>query len=178
MIVLKAMSRKTATLTIMLLIGLSVGLSAQVSSTLFNIGIDAKVIAPISIENTGSTTLDFGTITRSTSVGYITVTPNGDRTTTGGASVLSSSDFSAAPFSVSGDADAAFSITLPADGTVELTRTGGTEKMAVNGFVHNSTLTLSSSGTETFSVGATLTVGASQVPGEYKGSFSVTVAYQ
>jgi hypothetical protein len=150
-------------------------LMAQVSSTATSIGIDAKVIAPITIENTGSTSLDFGTISRSTAVGYVTVTPEGDRSASGGVSVLSASDYSAAPFTVG---DAAFNITLPADGTVELTRSGGTEKMSVDGFDHNSTLTLSSAGTESFSVGATLTIGASQVAGEYSGSFSVTVAYQ
>ena len=153
-------------------------LMAQVSSTATSIGIDAKVIAPITIENTGSTSMDFGTISRSTAVGYVTVTPEGDRSASGGVSVLSASDYSAAPFTVSGEGDAAFNITLPADGTVELTRSGGTEKMSVDGFDHNSTLTLSSAGTESFSVGATLTIGGSQVAGEYSGSFSVTVAYQ
>lgn len=153
-------------------------LMAQVSSTATSIGIDAKVIAPITIENTGSTSMDFGTISRSTDVGYVTVTPAAERTASGGVSILSSSDFSAAPFSVSGESDAAFNITLPANNTVELTRSGGSEKMSVNGFAHNSTLTLSSSGIESFSVGATLTIGGSQVAGEYTGSFSVTVAYQ
>ena len=153
-------------------------LMAQVSSTATSIGIDAKVIAPITIENTGSTSMDFGTISRSNDVGYVTVTPAAERTVSGGASILSSSVFSPAPFTVSGENDAAFNITLPADGTVELTRSGGSETMAVDGFAHNSTLTLSSASTESFSVGATLTVGGSQVAGEYTGSFSVTVAYQ
>jgi len=153
-------------------------LSAQVSSTATSIGIDAKVLAPITIENTGSTPINFGTLSRSSLEGTVTVSAEGVRTADGGVSVLTSSDFSAAPFGVTGDNSAAFSITLPANGTVELTRSGGSEKMAVDDFDHNSTLTLSASGTATFNVGATLTVNADQVPGEYSGSFSVTVAYQ
>lgn len=155
-----------------------VEVSAQVSSTATSIGIDAKVLAPITIENTGSTPISFGTLSRSSVEGAVTVTADGTRTSSGGVSVLTSSDFSAAPFGVTGDNSAAFSITLPANGTVELTRSGGSEKMAVDDFTHNSTLTLSTSGTATFNVGATLTVNEDQVPGEYTGSFSVTVAYQ
>jgi hypothetical protein len=92
--------------------------------------------------------------------------------------VLSSSPFSAAPFSVTGENNASFNITLPANNTVQLTRTGGTEKMNVNSFTHNASLQLSGTGTATFKVGATLEVNANQVAGEYSGSFSVTVAYQ
>jgi hypothetical protein len=155
-----------------------VEVSAQVSFTATSIGIDAKVIAPITIENTGPTPINFGTLSRSSVEGYVTISAEGVRTASGGASVLISSDFSAAPFSVTGDNSATFSITLPANGTVELTRSGGSEKMPVDDFTHNSTLTLSTSGTAIFNVGATLTVNEDQVPGEYTGSFSVTVAYQ
>jgi len=153
-------------------------LEAQVSSTVTNIGIDAKVIAPITLENTGSTPMDFGTLTRSSVSGSVTLTPAGGRTAAGGVSVLSSSPFSAAPFSVTGENNASFNITLPANNTVQLTRTGGTEKMNVNSFTHNASLQLSGTGTATFKVGATLEVNANQVAGEYSGSFSVTVAYQ
>ncbi len=165
-------------LGVFVLLGLSGRLHAQVASTEAGIGIDAKIIAPISLENTGTTPMNFGTISRATTVGTVTVTPDEERSATGGISVLSSSDFSAAPFSVSGENDATFYVSLPADGMVELTRSGGTEKMTVNDFEHNSTEVLSTAGQATFSVGATLTVGANQVPGEYSGSFSVTVAYQ
>jgi len=173
---MKFVSKRYCTLMISLIIFCQA--YAQVSSTVSSIGIDATIIAPISIENTGSTPMDFGTISRSSTDGTVTLSPEGGRTTTGGASVLSSSSFSAAPFTVTGENDASFNITLPADNTVEMTRLGGTETMAVDGFLHNSTLTLSSSGSESFSVGATLTVNADQIAGDYSGSFSITVAYQ
>lgn len=151
---------------------------AQTSSTISSIGIDAKVIAPISIENTGSTVLNFGTVTRSSAAGTIVVTADGERSATGGASVLTSSAFSAAPFSASGENNADFSIALPDDNDVVLTREGGTETMEVTNFGHNSGLVLSGSGVEMFSVGATLNLDADQVAGDYSGSFSVTINYQ
>lgn len=151
---------------------------AQVSSTAANIGIDAKVIAPITISNNGSTNLDFGTISRSSIAGTVSVSPEGLRTATGGVSILTSSLFSAAPFTVSGENNAGFNLTLPDNDDVKLTRTGGTEEMEVTNFAHNSGLVLSSSGSATFSVGATLHLDADQVAGDYTGSFNVTVAYQ
>jgi hypothetical protein len=151
---------------------------SQVSSTATSIGIDAKVIAPISLVNTGSQNLDFGTISRSSVSGSVTVTPSGQRSSTGGVSILSSSLFYSAPFSVSGENNASFNLTLPDNDDVKMTRTGGTEEMEVTNFTHNSGLVLSSSGTATFSVGATLSLDADQVAGDYTGSFSVTVAYQ
>lgn len=150
----------------------------QVSSTAASIGADAKVIAPISITNTGSTPLNFGTVSRSATAGTIIVTPAGLRSNTGGATILSSSLFSAAPFSVTGENSAAYNITLPDNDDVVLTRIDGTETMEVTAFAHNSTLVLSGSGAATFSVGATLNLDADQVAGSYHGTFSVTVAYQ
>ncbi|MDP4278208.1 MAG: DUF4402 domain-containing protein [Bacteroidota bacterium] len=150
----------------------------QVSSTAASIGIDGKVIAPISISNTGSTHLDFGTVSRSAVAGSVTVAPDGQRTSAGGVSILSSSLYSAAPFSVSGENNAGFNITLPTDNDIVLTRTSGSEKMKVTTFTHNSGLILSATGAAIFSVGATLHLDADQVAGDYTGSFSVTVAYQ
>lgn len=152
----------------------------QVSTTLTSIGIDAKVIAPITLENTSSTPLDFGTIARSSVSGTVTVPTSGNRTSTGGVGVLSSSSFSRAPFSVTGENDANFNIALPVNGTVVLTRVSGSETMPVNTFASSigTSPTLSSSGTATFEIGATLTVGANQFAGEYTGEFAVTVAYQ
>lgn len=149
----------------------------QVSSAA-NIGIDAKVIAPISLQNTGSIFLNFGTVTRSSTSGTIVVTSAGTRSQGGGASILSSSSFSPAPFTVTGENNASFNIALPDDNDVELTRDGETEKMEVTGFEHNSGLVLSGLGVATFSVGATLNLDANQVAGDYSGSFSVTINYQ
>lgn len=150
----------------------------QTSSTVTNIGIDAKVIAPISASNTGSTNLNFGTISRSSVAGTVIITADGQRSSTGGVSILTSSLFTAAPFAVSGENSAGFNLTLPDNDDVKMTRTGGTEEMEVTNFTHNSGLVLSSSGAATFSVGATLNLDADQVAGDYTGSFNVTIAYQ
>jgi len=153
---------------------------SQVSSTATNIGIDAKVIAPITISNTGSTNLDFGTISTSSTSGSVTVPPEGARVPSGGVSVLSTSSFSSAPFEVTGNPDATCQLSLPGDLDVKLTRQGGTEQMSVTGFTigGSTTITLDANGDADFNVGATLTLGANQMPGEYTGSFSVTIAYQ
>jgi hypothetical protein len=125
------MKKRDAVLMALLIPELLIGinLKAQVSSTVTNIGIDAKVIAPITLENISSTSMDFGTLTRSSVSGSVTLIPGGGRTASGGVSVLSSSPFSAAPFSVTGENNASFNITLPANNTVQLTRVGGTETM-------------------------------------------------
>jgi hypothetical protein len=171
---------RSALVTIMLIafyLALPFKIICQVSSTATTIGIDAKVIAPISISNAGSTHLNFGTISRSSVAGSVTISASGERSSSGGASVLTSSLFAAAPFSISGESSAGFNLTLPDNDDVLMTRTGGTEKMEVTNFTHNSGLVLSSSGTATFSVGATLNLDADQVAGEYTGTFSVTITY-
>lgn len=158
-------------------LGLPNNVKGQASSTAANIGIDANVIAPITIINTGPTKLNFGTVIRSSAEGTVVVTPDAQRSFTGGASVLSNSSFSPAPFSASGENNSSFTITLPIT-DVLLTRENGTETMVVNEFTHNSALALSPLGVATFSVGATLNLAIDQVSGEYHGAFSVTINYQ
>jgi spore coat protein U-like protein len=149
----------------------------QISSTATNIGVDAKVIAPISIENAGSSSLNFGTISRSSSSGTVIMDTDGDRTVTGGVAVLASPVGTTAQFTVSGENSVSYNITLPADNAVKLIRAGGSEEMEITDFESNSTLVLSSTGTASFAVGATLNVDADQVAGDYHTTFAVTVAY-
>lgn len=112
--------------------------------------------------------------------GTITVTPSGERSASGAVLPLISSAGSAGEFIIS-DADPAFAnqaytITLPADGTVVLNGTNGS--MPVNGFTSSpsDTGTLSG-GTQAIKIGATLTVSANQPAGAYSGSFSVMINY-
>lgn len=112
--------------------------------------------------------------------GTVTVSPAGVRTS-GGAVLLLSSTPGSAGFSWSDNSPANANKTcligLPADGTVTLT--SGANTMAVNGFTSTpSGTSLMSGGTLQISVGATLSVGANQPPGNYSGSFSVTIVYQ
>jgi hypothetical protein len=172
-------SKKKYIILVLMLFACSYKILCQVSSTISNIGVEAKVIAPITGINSNS--LDFGTLTRSSSSGSVTIyfsESDVSISTSGGVSVLTSSTYSAAFFEITGENNAQYTITLPADNDVKLTRAGGSEQMTVTGFNHNSDLMLSDTGADSFSVGATLNVGADQVAGEYSGSFNVTVLYQ
>ena len=153
----------------------SICLFAQVSSTVTNIGIDAIVIAPITIEKVSGTDLDFGTVSSSSTFGTVTVPPSGDRIKTGGVSLVGTS-YSSVQFTVTGEKEATFNITLPADGTVKFKL--GSELIDVDDFDCGSAPTILTGGTATFNVGATLKVPANQQKGTYTGTFTVTVAYQ
>jgi len=142
----------------------------------------APLIA-ITINNTAG--LAFGSLAAGTG-GTVTVSPAGVRTGTGGVVLVSSGAGSAASFNVQGFTfptthTHSYSITLPADGTVTITN--GAKSMAVNNFVSippagTSTGTLArGSQTQTLNVGATLAVGSNQAPGNYSGTFTVTVVF-
>lgn len=109
--------------------------------------------------------------------GSVTVSPSGTRVATGGIVLLQTGPGQAAQFLVTGDADAAYAVTLPVDGTVSIAN-GGTS-VAVNGFASSpaSTGLLPGGGTQILSVGARLEVTAGLPPGVYSGTFSVVVDY-
>lgn len=85
-----------------------------------------------------------------------------------------------ARFNVTGSANAAYNITLPANGTVNLTN--GANTIAVSAFTSNPGVSagqLSAAGSQVLSIGATrAALSATQAPGTYTGSFTVTVTYQ
>jgi hypothetical protein len=111
--------------------------------------------------------------------GSVVITPAGTRSATGGVVLISSSTGAAAQFTVSGDPDFTYGITLPADGTVTLSGGVG-HSMNVTGFTSNPALSgqLSGGGSQQLSVGATLNVGNNQPAGGYSGSFMVIVDYE
>ncbi len=126
----------------------------------------------------GSSTqaLAFGSLVAG-SGGTVTVSPSGGRSASGGVILVPSGSGSAALFSVTGTSSATYAITLPANGVVSLT--SGSNTMAANSFTSNPAPTgqLSVGGSQTLSVGATLSVGSNQPSGSYSGSFTVTVIY-
>ncbi|MDP1536349.1 MAG: DUF4402 domain-containing protein [Burkholderiales bacterium] len=130
--------------------------------------------AVIAISNTQG--LVFGKFVAA-SGGTITVSPAGVRSASGGVVLVSSGAGAAAQFAVSGDANVAYAISLPGDGTVSLS--SGANSMAVNVFTSSPNLSglLGAGGTQTLLVGATLSVGGNQASGGYSGAFVVTVNY-
>ncbi len=137
----------------------------------------ATIITPISIAKTAD--MNFGNIAVSSSAGgTVVLAPAGTRTTTGSVTLPATAGSpAAASFTVTGQGNYTYSITLPSTATLT---DGASHTMTVGTFTSNpsSTGTLSS-GTQTVSVGATLTVGAAQTPGTYTTStpFTVTVNY-
>lgn len=130
--------------------------------------------AVIAISNTQA--LAFGKFV-SGSGGAVIVSAAGVRSASGGVVLVPSDAGVAAQFAVSGDPNLTYAITLPADGTVSLA--SGANTMALNSFTSNPSVTgtLGGAGTQTVSVGATLSVGSNQAVGNYSGSFDVTVNY-
>lgn len=133
----------------------------------------ASIVTPISISSSGD--LKFGQIVASATQGTVVLTPAGSATSTGGVTVGNASGRSAAIFTVSGNPNSTYAVTLPQSPVTITSATDAT--MTVDTFTSSGTGTLDGSGTETITVGATLNVGASQNAGDYTGQFSVSVAY-
>ncbi len=137
----------------------------------------ATIITPISISKTAD--MNFGNLAvQSGTGGTVVLAPAGTRTSTSGVTLpAAAGTVTAAAFTVTGSGSSTYAITLPA--SVVLTHSGGVQSMTASSFTSNpsSTGTLSS-GTQNFSVGATLTVAAGQLAGVYtSGNFNVTVNY-
>lgn len=131
--------------------------------------------APVGIFLSTNSELSFGQIVATPSPGAVTVTPGGSRSSSGGVVLGSSAGFSPASFTVSGDANANYVITLP----VSTTFSAGGSSMTVDTFTSSPSGSgiLGAGGTQILSVGATLHVGATQHSASYSGSYAVTVAY-
>lgn len=139
----------------------------------------ATVMVPIAISNTAN--LSFGKFAVGTTGGTLllntsgTLTPSSDITTGGGTPA-------AAIFHITGETGASYSISAP---DITLTDSGSnTMALALitsfstgtsTGTVPNSTIV---AGGQDLYVGGTLTIGASQVAGNYSGTVTVSVQYQ
>jgi hypothetical protein len=122
--------------------------------------------------------LTFGHIIPSADTpGTVTVGASGTNTSTV-VTVTTQITQSPAQFAVTGDTDAAYTVTLPTN-LAGRTLTGPGTAMAVTNFttnlVGNSGTLVAGAGI--FKVGAKLAVGAAQASGVYNGTFDVTVAY-
>lgn len=154
--------------------------SAQTVSATATASATAAILQPVTLVK--NTDLSFGSLVRP-SIGANTVTidqSSGARSLSGGGDAsLAASTNSRATYSVGGEGGASFSVTVP--GSFTLTRTGGTETLPVSlaasaqsGSLNGS---LGSVGTANFGVGGSLPLSSSTVPGDYHGTFDVTVGY-
>ncbi|MFT5251424.1 MAG: hypothetical protein ACI87N_000403 [Flavobacteriales bacterium] len=147
--------------------------------SLFFLLFSGSIMAQASISIFKNTDMNFGTIAASTA-GTVILSASGSRTASGGLMLPSfTGAVSAAQFTVNGDPNYTYTITLPTNYT--LYESGiGPASMLVNAFTSTPSATGNlSGGTETILVGATLTVGGSQTAGYYTNGigFEVTVNY-
>jgi hypothetical protein len=151
----------------------AISASATASST-------AAIIQPVTLVK--NTDLAFGSLVRP-SIGANTVTidqSSGARSLSGGGDAsLAGSTISRATYSVGGEGGASFSVTVP--GSFTMTRAGGTETLpvsltasALSGSLSGS---LGDAGNANFGVGGSLPLSSNTVPGDYHGTFDVTVGY-
>jgi hypothetical protein len=137
----------------------------------------ATILEPIAISKTVD--MNFGNLAVNASAGTIVLTPESARTATGGVTFLptNAGTITAASFTVTGLADATYSITLPAAATV-ISNSGN--DMTVDNWTSTPTPTGTlTGGQQTLNVGATLNVPGSSPSGVYTSAtpFNVTVNY-
>ncbi|APG60332.1 DUF4402 domain-containing protein [Christiangramia salexigens] len=162
-----------ATIFVMSVTSLSYG---QVDQETATATAEAVVVKPIAISVSG--TLNFGEIIGTASGGTVTVSPAAARS--GSAGLINSGQpgtVSVPTFTVTGEASHTFTIDHPA--SFDVTETvGGSATMSVGSFQNSlgsNTGTLDGSGTETFELGGTITVGANQTVGTYENTTDMTV---
>ncbi len=137
----------------------------------------------IAVEN-----LEFGSILPSAASGTVTVSPANVRSKTGGVTLVGGT-VQPSRFAGNGTVNQIVLISL-GSATTTITRVGGTETMIVDTLTIGSTPTAvltatprsfrisSPTGIFNFPIGARLNVTANQVPGDYSGTFTVTLNYQ
>ena len=169
------------------LVAASGGAWAQVgNSSTANGTATATVILPITLA--ASRALAFGNVVPGSTPGTVIVDDStaGASSVTGGTTQPGShrGTVSSAQFDVSGEGSFTYTLTMPI-GPITITNTTA-DTMTVDTWTSSIATTagagaLSGSaggpGTQTIYVGGTLNVAASQAPGNYSGTFSVTVAY-
>ena len=152
------------------MIGLSSASYAQEDATATA---SATIITPISI--TKAVDMNFGNVAvQSTTAGTVVLATDNGRTKTGGVTLptFATGTIAAASFTVEGEADYTYAITLPTSVTI----VSGLNDMVVDTFTSSPSATgVLTLGTETLKVGATLNVDAAQPAGLYTNTTDLTV---
>lgn len=129
----------------------------------------ANILQQVTVASDGSD-LAFGTIVTGAAASTVEVAFDG--TANCGAGLVCSGTTTAAGFDVTGTTGQ--TVTVATDASVTLT--GPTDTMTAS--LSPSAATILLDGTDAFTVGGILTVGANQADGAYSGAFNVTVNYQ
>ena len=170
-------------------LGLAVAAPASAQSAKITVQAVAQAIVVTQLSFFKVDDINFGKIIAGTTAGTVIVAPAGGRTVTGGTKIATDLTVRPARFAGKGSSNQTVTIAV-ISGVSTLTRVGGTDKMTMDTFIIGSTPTAtlttvplalrisSSTGIFTFPVGATLHVNANQVPGNYTGSFTITLVYQ
>lgn len=141
-------------------------------------GLAAPVAAAVTVQATQA--LSFGAVVPGSAAGTVAMSPLGNRTWSGGVVLFTQGPNAAgqpAIFTITGGtANAECAITLPQDDEVNISGPGGTD-MKLDDIVSlpASSIVLDVSGGGTVRVGATLKVGAAQVPGVYETTLGLTL---
>jgi hypothetical protein len=149
--------------------------SATATAATVTADASANVLEPLGI--TQAAAMDFGDVAADPlAATTVELTTGGTTSSPDGASVGGTP--AAGSFDVTGAANAAYDISLPADGTVVLNGAG--TAMPVDSFTSSvgTSSTLDGTGAENFTVGAILTINANQAAGNYTGTYDVNVNYQ
>jgi Domain of unknown function (DUF4402) len=148
--------------------------------------VDAEVVVVRPLSFIEVANLHFGSILASNVAGSVVIAPTGARTRTGGVTLAGGTP-RAAEFAGMGTPNQRVDISL---GSNAIWIYGPGNRMRVRAFVIGSTPTAvltttprrfriaSNNGLFDFPVGATLDVGASQLPGIYTGTWAITLQYQ
>lgn len=166
------MMKKNLLLTVAVAVLVLGSSASQAAETSGEGKITAKIVSPVTLEKQDD--LNFGTILAPTdSAKTITMATNSTRS--GDSSILVGTDVGkAGSFKVTGASGQSMTISV----TDSTTLSGAGDAMTVNNFVTEPESTLTLEGTEgQIKVGADLTVGMNQAPGDYTGTYNVTVSY-
>jgi hypothetical protein len=150
------------------------GTSAVAFAATATATVDAQISSSLSVSTT--TGLAFGSMTSGPLGGTVVVNANGVRFATGGVNLSTASVTSPALITIIGKPNATYAVTLPA--TVQLSDGTG-NSMTVGNFISTPSGTgqLDGTGQQVLSIGGTLTVGANQSFGSYRGVMAVVINY-
>ncbi|QKG70608.1 DUF4402 domain-containing protein [Erythrobacter mangrovi] len=136
---------------------------------------EARIVEPLALQPLYD--LRFGTFIQPTTAGTVTVASNSTVSTTGGLDpAIFPTGRGASGFLVHGTANRQFVTFLPTTATVS----NGTATMTIDNFRKNGgsgANRLDLNGYFVLHVGGRLTVNANQAPGNYSGTFTVSVLY-